>query len=166
MPDDGNRYEVLDGELFVTPQAAYGHQYIAATIMRLLYDYCRTHNIGEVVGPGAVVWDDNELQPDVQVIPGRHPFDRKTKWIDLPVPLLVIEVLSESTERRDFGKKRDAYSRLGIPMYWIVDLDKRRIAVWPLDAASPSFASTSVAWTPRADLPPLELQLIDIFGMV
>ncbi len=166
MPDDGNRYEVLDGELFVTPQAAYGHQYVAFALMRPLFEYCRAHNIGEVVGPGAVVWDDNELQPDVQVIPGRHPFDRKTKWIDLPLPLLVIEVLSDSTERRDFGKKRDAYSRLAIPMYWIVDLDKRQISVWPKDAATPAAAAGAVVWTPSADVPPLKIDFVEIFGAV
>jgi Uma2 family endonuclease len=164
MPDDGNRYEVLDGELFVTPQAAFGHQYVAFAIMRPLFDYCSAHNIGEVVGPGAVVWDDNELQPDVQVIPGRHAWDRKIKWIDLPLPLLVVEVLSDSTERRDLGKKREAYARLGIPSYWIVDIDNRRISSWPATAANPTVAVDSIQWAPRANLPPLEIPLAAIFG--
>ena len=164
LPDDGNRYEVLDGELFVTPQAEYGHQYVAAAIARILFDYCHAHGIGEVVGPGAVVWAKNELQPDVQVIPGRHDPLRKTKWRDLPRPMLVVEVLSDSTRWRDVGKKRDAYLRLKIPTYWIVDLDERSVEVWSATSPEALLVTDVLRWRPVAGLPALEIQLASIFG--
>ena len=163
LPDDGNRYEVLNGELFVTPQAAYGHQYVAFAIARKLFDYCHAHRIGEVVGPGAVVWEENELQPDVQVIPGRHEPRRDTKWEDLPRAILVVEVLSDSTRRRDFGKKRDAYRDLLIPVYWIVDLEKRLVVVWNDRSPEPEFVTDVLRWTPVADVPPLEIVVADFF---
>ena len=71
LPDDGNRYEVLDGQLLVTPQATYAHQRVAIELAMRLEIYARQHAVAHVVGPGAVPFRKNELQPDVQVIPGR-----------------------------------------------------------------------------------------------
>ncbi|MFI5311691.1 MAG: Uma2 family endonuclease [Gemmatimonadales bacterium] len=164
LPDDGNRYEVLDGELFVTPQAAFAHQSISTRLMFALHPYCARHGIGEVVGPGAVVWEKNEIQPDVQVIPGRHEPRLGTKWEHLPHPLLVVEVLSDSTRRRDFGKKRDAYARLMIPTYWIVDPEKRLVVVWTAVSPEPSFVTDVLRWSPRVDAPALEIPLAGIFA--
>lgn len=128
LPDDGNRYEVLDGRLLVTPQASYPHQRVATAIALALFGYERTAGPFSVVGPGAVPFGDNELQPDVQVIPGHHP--EVEHWTDLPVPVLVVEVLSASTRRRDFGIKLDAYlNRLGIPEVWLVDRHEPAIHV-------------------------------------
>ncbi len=164
LPDDGNRYEVLDGELFVTPQAAYAHQSVAMRLMFALQHYCVQLDIGEVVGPGAVVWEKNELQPDVQIIPGRHEPRRETKWDDLPHPILVVEVLSDSTRRRDFGKKRDAYARILIPTYWIVDIEKRAVVVWTAGSPEPEFITDVLRWPPMAGIAPLEIRLAGIFG--
>ncbi|MFI5310369.1 MAG: Uma2 family endonuclease [Gemmatimonadales bacterium] len=164
LPDDGNRYEVLDGELFVTPQAAYAHQRVAFDIALALRAYCDRHAIGEVVGPGAVVWEKNELQPDVQVIPGRHEARPETKWEKLPRPILVVEVLSESTRRRDFGKKRDAYARLLLPTYWIVDIEKRLAVVWTATSPEPTFVTDVLQWRPVSDIPALEIPLAGIFA--
>jgi len=163
LPDDGNRYEVLDGELFVTPQAAFRHQRIAFELAVALRQYCNDHDIGEIVGPGAVVWDENELQPDVEVIPGRHESLADTKWKELPLPLLVVEVLSESTRQRDFGKKRAAYARLGIHAYWIVDPDNRRVIVWSPRSAEPEIVTDILQWRPRYELPALEIALSTLF---
>ena len=186
LPDDGNRYEVLDGELFVTPQARYQHQRIATRLVLALEPYCARHALGGVVGPGAVVFGKNELQPDVQVVPGAEP-SVHMEWKDLPTPLLVAEVVSDSTERRDFGKKRDAYVRIGIPTYWVIDAEHRRVHVWtsadltrgggatapvkhvaaipgdrvtamPADS-EPTIITDVLRWQPRADVPPLEIPL-------
>ena len=164
MPHDGNRYEVLDGELFVTPQAEYEHQRIALAFARKLADYCDTNAIGVVVGPGAVVWEENELQPDIQVIPGLHESRRGAKWEELPAPLLVVEVLSDSTRRRDFGKKREAYASLAIPTYWTVDIEKRLVIIWDWRTSEPAFATDVLRWTPSAGVPPLEIPLATIFA--
>jgi Uma2 family endonuclease len=163
LPDDGNRYEVLDGELFVTPQAAYDHQRTATVIAIKLAEYLRTVPVAEVVGPGAVIWAKNELQPDIQVIPGNHATLRGAKWEELPAPLLVVEVLSDSTRRRDLGKKRDAYLRLKIPTYWIVDLDERSVTVWTPDAPAPAVVTDVLRWVPSAEVEPLEIPLNSVF---
>src|SRR5258708_4677710 len=104
-PDDGNRYEVLDGKLLVTPQASYPHQAIAAELIARLRPYGVRHQIGAVVGPGAVIMGPNELQPDVQVIPG-NPANLSPKWERHPKPILVVEILSATTKRRDLVDKR------------------------------------------------------------
>jgi Uma2 family endonuclease len=164
MPDDGNRYEVLDGELFVTPMAEYHHQRVAGKLFGRLLEYCERYSIAEVVGPGAVRWAENELQPDVEVIPGDHDGTGRPKWQHLPRPILVVEVLSDSSHQRDRWKKREAYARRGIPTYWIVDPDERCVTVWSFPAAEPQVVTDILRWQPRADLPPLEIPLAPIFG--
>jgi Uma2 family endonuclease len=163
MPDDGNRYEVLDGELFVTPQAEYQHQWIAAKLIGRLLEYCERHSVAEVVGPGAVKWAKNELQPDIEVILGHHHGAGKPKWTRLPRPILVVEVLSDSSHQRDLWKKRDAYARRGIPTYWIVDPDERSVTVWTFPSAKPEVVTDVLRWQPKSDLPPLEIPLAPLF---
>ena len=163
LPNDGNRYEVLDGELFVTPQAAFRHQRIARRLMVALQAYCDLHSIGEVVGPGTVVLGDSELQPDVQIVPGLLA-EGDYKWQELPLPSLVVEVLSDSSERRDLGKKREAYLRMNIPTYWVIDADQRRALVWTPASAEPITITDVIRWLPRASLPPLEISLETLVG--
>ena len=163
LPDDGNRYEVLDGELFVTPQAAYDHQGIAVALIVALGPYCDRHVLGHVVGPGAVVFGKNELQPDVQVVPGTRRA-RGTKWSDLPTPLLVAEILSDSTSSRDLGKKREAYLRINIRTYWVIDADNRRAFVWTPSSPEPETVTDMLRWQPRPGLPPLEIPLETLLG--
>ena len=166
LPDDGNRYEVLDGELFVTPQAASRHQYIAYELGSALGSYCRQHAIGWVAGSGAIIFEqENELQPDLQVVPGAYPSPDNVEWTAFSRSLLVVEILSDSTARRDLGKKRDAYLRIGIPSYWVVDADERRVLTWTGSPAAetPVVVTDVLRWQPRADLSPLEIPLDSIF---
>jgi Uma2 family endonuclease len=161
LPDDGNRYEVLDGALLVTPQASFGHQYVATKLTVVLAGYCERHGIAYVVAPGAVVFGGNELQPDVDVIPfGPYPRDRK--WEELPTPLLVVEVRSDSTYRRDIGKKREAYQRVRIPEYWVIDPEARRALVWTPEADEPMIVADALRWHPRVELEPLVIPLASI----
>lgn len=69
FPNDGNRYEVLNGELLVTPQANLSHQHFAMVLAMRLAPYCKRHSPGLVVAPSAVPKGKSELQPDVQVVP-------------------------------------------------------------------------------------------------
>ena len=127
LPDDGNRYEVLDGRLLVTPQPAQGHQRVAKDLLVALDAYARATGSITVAGPGAIPFGDSELQPDLMVVPGVY---RDQDWIELPRPLLVIEVLSPSTRRRDFGIKLSAYHvQLGVPEVWLVDREDREIHI-------------------------------------
>jgi Uma2 family endonuclease len=161
LPDDGNRYEVLDGALLVTPQAAFGHQRAAWRLAFLIGDYCERHRIGQIVCPGAVPHGDSELQPDIQVIPGHHAFS--AEWTELPTPILVVEVLSPSTKRRDFGIKRDAYLRWGVAEYWIVDIDARCVHVSRRDEEMKT-VDTKVVWKPDAAAPACEIRVTELFA--
>ena len=162
LPDDGNRYEVLDGELFVTPQARFDHQDIAFQLALRLAAYVEQHALGRVVGPGAVVFDDNELQPDIQVIPGPARRPEGTEWTELPTPILVVEVLSDSTKSRDLGKKRSAYRRLGIAHYWVIDQLGRRALVFTPQNDEAIVVTDVLRWQAQVNLPPLEITLDSI----
>ena len=163
LPDDGNRYEVLDGELFVTPQARYDHQDIAAELAFAIGAYVRLHRIGRVLASGAVVFGKNELQPDIQVVPGAEQRPAGTDWTDLPTPMLVVEILSESTQLRDLGKKRDAYRRLGIETYWVVDQRGQRALLFVPGSDEPRIVTDGLRWQPLANVPALEIALDSIF---
>jgi Uma2 family endonuclease len=163
LPDDGKRYEVLHGELLVSPQASYGHQRIAHALAHVLHAYCEKHRIGHVVGPGAVVFGKNELQPDVQVIPGpSQPL--ATKWEKLPRPMLVVEIVRDSVSRRSaLGKKRDAFGERGIEAYWVIDPDKHRALAFTPASAQARAVDDAFRWQPRRDIAPLEIPVAPMF---
>ena len=162
LPDDGNRYEVLDGELFVTPQARFDHQDIATRLVLALGGYVRQHSLGTVVAPGALVLGESELQPDVEVVPVPIRRSAGLTWESLPTPLLVIEILSRTTERRDLGKKRDAYLRTGILAYWVVDQRQSRVLMFDGASADAIVVTETLKWQPRTDVPPLEISIRSI----
>ena len=164
FPRDGNRYEVLDGELLVTPQASPDHQVVAARLFVALYSYCKTHRAGLAVGPGAVIFGKNELQPDIEVF-GDNSYRPGRTWNELPYPILVVEVLSPFavSRRRDLDTKREAYLRLGIPEYWVVDIDQRHVHVWS-SGRDEAIVSDLLRWTPNAAIAPFELPLDQLFG--
>lgn len=162
LPDDGNRYEVLDGALLVTPQAAFSHQEVATRVLMALRAYCAHHGVGIVVGPGAIPHGASELQPDVQVVAGAPAL--RSQWSELSTPLLVVEVLSDSTRRRDLGIKRDAYIAWGIPEYWVVDLDERSVRVWRVGEPAVAVITEMLRWQPLAVLPAFELELRALFA--
>ena len=161
LPDDGNRYEVLDGQLLVTPQASYGHQSVALHLAMALQTYVGQSGAAHVVGPGAVPFKKNELQPDVQVIPGpRRPGGT---WTSVPAPILVVEVLSTSTRHRDFGIKRDAYlDRVRVPTVWIVDHREREVHVC-VRGSAPRVERLMLAWSAPGALESLVIDLPEFF---
>lgn len=162
LPDDGNRYEVLDGALLVTPQAAFRHQEVAMRLSFALRAYCQQHGIGVVVGPGAVAHGQSELQPDIQVIPGPVVLD--AAWTELPLPLLVVEVLSDSTRSRDLGVKCDAYLRWGIPAYWVVDTVVQSVMTFAAGADAPAAYRDVLHWRPRVDITPFAIEVASLFA--
>src|SRR5262245_26303406 len=120
LPDDGNKYELIHGELFVTPAPSEEHETILARLTRILDPYVNANGLGFVYHPRAVVrFKGSEADPDLMV---RQPkVGRGRDWVNAPVPSLIVEVLSGSTRRRDLGPKREYYLEVGVPEYWIVD---------------------------------------------
>jgi Uma2 family endonuclease len=164
FPEDGNRYEVLDGELLVTPQSSPRHQQVAMELAGALYEYCKEHEAGAIVGPAAVIFGENELQPDIEILPF-GAIRPKAKWEKLPCPLLVVEVLSPfaASRRRDLDVKRVAYLRLGVPEYWVVDHEKRLVHVWSGGRAV-KIVTDVLRWNPDSAVIPFERSLEELFG--
>jgi Uma2 family endonuclease len=119
FPDDGNRYELLDGVLLVTPAPRAVHQIVATRIAVRLSN--AVGPIAHVVGPGAVsVPPRTQLQPDILVYPSR--FSPTTDWAKVDEHWLAVEVLSRSSRIYDREFKRDAYFALGVREVWLVDV--------------------------------------------
>lgn len=128
FPDDGNRYELLDGLLLVTPQAAAVHQVVASRIQGELSATLQKPGLAHVVGPGAVVrMPRTQLQPDILVYPAR--FSPMTDWRKITEHWLAVEVLSRSSRIYDREFKRDAYFALGLEQLWLVDWRDRSVEV-------------------------------------
>lgn len=128
FPDDGNRYELLDGVLLVTPAPGVAHQVVANRLQYRLTAAVEQSRGAHVVGPGAItVPPGTQLQPDILVYPARYPLD--IKWHDVTEHWLAVEVLSRSSRMYDREFKRDAYFALGVAEVWLVDLRDRSVEV-------------------------------------
>ena len=128
MPDDGCRYELIDGVLIVSAAPSRLHQRAVANLHLLLSAACPP-DLELLFAPFAVALaDDTEVQPDLLVAPRSQFTDR-----DLPgPPLLAVEVLSPSTRRIDLLLKRDRLLAAGVPSYWLVDPDEPALTVLEL----------------------------------
>ena len=140
LPDDGNRYELIDGELFVTASPFKVHQRSAKRLFRELDRFVDEHDLGEVYFapfdvylpiPGAA--GATRVQPDILFV-SKARMHIVTDWVR-GAPDLVVEVLSESTARADLFDKRDAYRAAGVPEYWIVDPQQKTLTVHRFAAA-------------------------------
>jgi Uma2 family endonuclease len=128
FPDDGNRYELLDGVLLVTPRAAAVHQIVASRIQGELIVALQKPGLAHVVGPGAVERRPRtQLQPDILVYPAR--FSPTIDWHKITEHWLAVEVLSRSSQIYDREFKRDAYFALGLQQVWLVDWRDRSVEV-------------------------------------
>lgn len=166
LPDDGNRYECVDGELFVTPAPRLLHQRAILDLIRILDQYVRTHRVGELLfSPADIEFDPKTLvQPDLFVAPfveGRRP----RNWPEIHDLFLAVEVLSPSTARADRQVKRRKYQRQGVPEYWIVDLDGRVVERWRPGDERPEVLEDRLVWRPAAATP-LEIDLTAFFAAV
>src|SRR5262249_38684948 len=112
-------------QLFVTPPPTPDHETISARLTRLLDPFVASHHLGFVYRPKAVMhFQGSEVEPDLMV---RQPGGRDTTWDNAPVPILVVEILSPSTRRRDHEQKRELYMDAGVAEYWIVNPERREI---------------------------------------
>ena len=146
LPDDGNKYELVDGELFVTPAPSPAHERLALVLREILSPFVRAERLGDIYTPRAVVrTDGSEVEPDLMVRPPT-PSLPKT-WAEMPTPLLVVEISSRTTRRRDHEQKRGFYLRIGVAEYWIVDRWSRSILVVRRDAAD-LVAESVLKWRP------------------
>ena len=137
LPDNGNRYEIIDGELLVTRAPHWKHQKVITKLIQSLGIWSSQTNLGEVVTtPGLVFTDDDNVIPDLVWI----STDRLERVLDesghlLAAPELIVEVLSSGTdnERRDREVKRKLYAIRGVQEYWIIDWRRQQIEIFRRD---------------------------------
>lgn len=167
LPDDGKRYEVLNGELFVTPAPSADHQEALAVLFRILDPYVREHRIGHLfLSPADIEFSPRRLvQPDLFVAPlfdGKRP----RAWRQIHGLVLAVETLSPSTARADRQVKSKIYMDEDVGEYWIVDLDGRVVERWRKTESRPEILAESLGWRPRADVEPLLIDLPAYFAEI
>jgi len=163
LPDDGNRYELVRGELFVTPAPSDPHEEIAARLARIIDPYAAKHGLGYVYRPRAVImFDGSQVEPDLMVRQP-HPDEDNPKWETAPIPWLVVEIASRTTRRRDRNDKRALYMDAGVPEYWIVDGADRTITIVK-PASDDEIVRDRMCWHPNGASEALCFDVSDVFG--
>ena len=165
-PLQAPRYELVDGELLVTPSPNRAHQLAVKALLRSLDDYLAMTRVGYVLpAPFDVELEPESItQPDVFVV---SPSDWPRLATEMPARELVlaIEVLSPSSSRHDRVTKRPLYLR-HVSEYWIVDPDARVIERWTPDEQRPEILTTTLEWQPRGAAEPFRLELPAFFASV
>ena len=164
------RYELIDGELLVTPSPGNEHQIAVGAIFVLLYTYLAQEQVGVAITSPA----DLELragtltQPDVFVVPagGASSADGAWGWSDIHSLLLAVEVISPSSIRTDRITKREYYLDVGVPDYFIVDVHARMVEHWSPERETPLVLRDQLVWQPAGAVHPLVVSLPDLFDKI
>lgn len=167
LPDDGNRYEVIDGELFVNPAPLWRHQAAVGELYALLLDYLRRERVGyPFIAPADVIFSSTRLvQPDVFVVPPVN--DRRPgKFEEVGRLLLAAEVLTPSTARSDRVAKRRLFRDQNVPEYWVIDLDARIFERSTPADTRPVVLTDEVIWRPDTASAPVVIDLGAYFARV
>ena len=168
---DDTRYELIDGELLVTPAPGVIHQVAVSELLRLIAEYVEGEHLGiTLTSPADVELRPGTItQPDVFVVPTRatpSPSDVIPRWTDVRALLLAVEVISPSSVQTDRVTKRDYYLDAGVPEYWIVDLDARIVERWTPDRETPRVESGRFEWKPAGTTSALIVQTRGLFERI
>jgi len=165
MPEDGNKYEVVHGELLVTPSPRMLHQRVVSRLVRLLGDYLDHQPVGEVFPGGDVAFGvDSLVIPDLLVLDRASA--RTGSWAAARPPMLAIEVLSPASARADRFTKRRLYQEMAVPLYWLVDADALVVEAWTPEATFPVTEHEEIRWHPDGAAEPLVIRLAEVFRAV
>ena len=169
LPDDGNRYELFEGELFVSRAPGILHQRVLGNLHAILRAYLEHSPIGEVLLTPGVIFDDfNSAIPDAVFISNQHMSEIISGERIAGAPELVIEIVSPGREnaRRDREVKRQVYSKYGVKEYWIADPEMRAVEVYRLRRHALKLVATLIdedeLTTPI--LPGFKCRISQIFG--
>jgi Uma2 family endonuclease len=135
LPSNGRRYEIIDGELFVTPSPRRAHQKVVTQLSRFLGNFVETMGGGEVyVAPFDVVFSlFDVVEPDILYVSKEHASVVTEKNVQ-GAPDLVVEVLSQSTAEIDRTTKLKLYARYGVEEYWLIDPEACTAEIYRRDA--------------------------------
>jgi Uma2 family endonuclease len=169
FPDDGNRYEVVQGELLVSPAPRHRHQIILARLFIRLQGYLEGLGISDSVlwSPADITWGkhprdaEDLVQPDLFV---PDPDKPGKEWLDIARLELAVEALSPSSLRADRVVKRKTYQRHGVKTYWVIDDDAKLVEVWRPGDERPEIITDLLTWKVREDAPELRVPLAELLG--
>ena len=158
----GERWELVDGEVLVTPSPHWAHQRILAELFTLVRQYVRAQVLGEAffspldvrLEPGLV------LQPDMLVVP---PGELQRRSDTIRRLLLAAEIVSPSSARYDRVTKRPHYQRHRVSEYWVVDDASRTVERWTPDDERPELLAEQLTWHPAGATEPFVLDLVPFF---
>jgi len=161
------RYELVDGELLVTPAPSVFHQRVVVELVIRLAGYLRTERVGHVITSPSDVELEPEFitQPDILVVPMAEWRRVATEGLPIRELLLAVEVLSPSSSRHDRVRKRPHYQR-HVPDYWIVDLDARLVERWAPADERPDLLTETLAWHPVGATTPFVMDIPPFFASI
>lgn len=163
FPEDGNRYELIRGELIVSPAPMPRHQLVLARLHLLLGTYLMEVGRADTLfgAPADISWDDETLvQPDLLVVP---PEEVTNSWTTYRTLLLAVEVLSPSSRRRDKVDKRRLYQERHVGTYWVVDHEAGVVEVWTPADERPLVVAETLRWRIAPDTAELRVELAGLF---
>jgi Uma2 family endonuclease len=166
LPDDGNRYETVYGELLVTPAPRAPHQVVLSRLFLALGEYLKREPLGLLLSsPADISWRNDVLvQPDLFIARGIRAWDQP--WTDFTNLLLTIEIISPSSRRADRFTKRKLYQDVGVPDYWVVDTVSSTIEWWTPDMQLPRTIEDRLVWRPSGTSSDVVLELAPLFDPV
>lgn len=145
MPEDDNRYELIEGELIVSRAPGFDHQEILGNFYYHIKNYLNQNPIGRVVfTPGVIFNEYNSVIPDLVFISNERLAEILRAQRFMGAPELMIEIVSPGKEnsRRDRVVKRQTYGKFGVQEYWVVDPESRSIEVYRLQDQSLELVAT------------------------
>lgn len=168
LPDDGNRYEVVAGEVCLTPSPRPQHQRALVPLIASIEAFNQEHSLGTLYpGPIDVLFAPTDyLVPDLVFVRAERAGIVTSRGVE-GAPDLVVEVISPSTAMRDRGSKRERYAHFGVPLYWIVDLERGHVEVYRLahDPDGPAqIVTDTLLWQPVPGGPTLPIPVPQIVG--
>jgi Uma2 family endonuclease len=164
IPEDrAHRYEIIDGELFVTPTPVLRHQQVVMNLSRILSTLALEHGLGEIFSAPLTVRlrDDRVTGPDLAFVRADRLGILDPRKGILGAPDLIVEVLSPSNRDYDRTLKRKQYMASGVAELWIVDADEDTLEVWRPGMRKAEQARRVVSW--RAGDRAFEIALADVF---
>ena len=164
FPPDRNRYEVVHGELLVTPSPGQPHQIVLGELLALLREYLLPFREDAQLffAPADIIWSEQEyVQPDLFVVPANEVTGN---WRDCRTLLLAVEVVSPSSARADRVTKRRLYQQRDVATYWAVDPAAGLVEVWSPEDERPVVVTETLRWRLRPDAPELSIVLPELFG--
>jgi Uma2 family endonuclease len=163
FPDDGKKYELIRGELVVSPAPSVVHQLIVRRLTHQLDDYLRPLGLGDTIFDVAadISWDDETLvQPDILIV---RPDELTREWRTIKNLRLAVEVISPGSGRRDRWDKRVLYQENRVETYWIVDPDAELVEEWHAGDDRPLILSDTLRWQATLEAVTLEIEIPALF---